>query len=732
MAAASLPLGHAAAQTSGGGVAFEQLAGATRYETAEAIARAFVAEAGTSMDTVILASGEEAHAACALPAAALAGRWRAPVLLTRPDLLSPAASRFLTEFTISRVFILGDTSVVSSDVERSVELLTRSDPIRLGGDDCYATSVAVAAHLGPPGSFGDRGPTVLLTTGEDYADGLAGGPLSYSGRHPLLLTRPAALDPGVAQLLDNGSIGHVIILGGPAAISSDIESAIKARGITAERWQGPDRFATAARIVSGLLNEGSPVGCFDGGAVGLATGFGSPDAIASAPLLGERCAPLLLTDHSSLPPVTALLLGSGIFDGNVTAPTQLTVFGGDAAISGLVVVGALRVLEPAPGATGPPVTAAIEAFEGACHWKVTFSEPVLAADAASAARYTFGGGPLRLSTAEVVVPDAVTTSTAIVLLAGASAYDSASVPTGCAEPVAVRDRLGVADGAIGAASGNRLVLGTEFLVRADTARPSLIVIAPVGGDTVWVRSSEPLQAASVQVTLTRGRSRLTAIADVSHGDTEFVVTFAFPHYDSYATSDVPFTEPPALRPGDRISIATAKLTDRAGNRNVAATRTVPADTAGPRVDDVIVSEPVLRADGTSTVDLELLWTEPVRGCGIGATEGSIDLGAIQIDVDGDGFAEFSLDGHGAAPAGVAFVAAPDSNEWALEGTAACDHSWSVADGTLVARLSASMPAALPHGGSVVVVHAGAAHDLVGNPAPPHRFEGFAIGDIGFG
>ncbi|WP_420442808.1 hypothetical protein [Candidatus Poriferisodalis sp.] len=195
------------------------------------------------------------------------------------------------------------------------------------------------------------------------------------------------------------------------------------------------------------------------------------------------------------------------------------------------------------------------------------------------------------------------------------------------------------------------VAGIGFLVRADTKKPALSVFAPAGGDTVWVRSSEPLQAASVKVTLTRGRSRLTVDADVSRGDTEFVVTFAFPDHGSYVAKDLPFTEPPALHPGDKISIATKKLTDRAGNQNAAVTHT---------------------------------------------------------------------------------VAAPDGNEWAVERTAACDHSWTLADGTLVARLSASAPAALPHSGSAVVVRAGAARDLVGNPSLSHRVEGFAIGDSGFG
>ena len=57
---------------------------------------------------------------------------------------------------------------------------------------------------------------------------------------------------------------------------------------------------------------------------------------------------------------------------------------------------------------------------------------------------------------------------------------------------------------------------------------------------------------------------------------------------------------------------------------------------------------------------------------------------IEIDTDGNGVADFAMDGFGSSSSGVQFVAAPDGNEYIVAGSAACDLSSGVASGTLVA------------------------------------------------
>ena len=715
LVAALLPMVPGVAHAVADDVDVERLAGPTRDETAFLIAERFAAEVGTGMATVVVVPNHDDHAACALAAAAIAAERRAPILLTAADELPPATELFIEDHRISDAIIVGGPAAVSATVADGLRQLTGQAPLRLGGADCASTALAAARHLGEAGVAAGRGRTALLATDASAADGLAAGPLAYRGHLPLLLARGGELDDALVDYLVD-HVDHVIVLGGTAAVSGAAERQLQTRNISTERWQGSDRYGTAARIAQQLLGDRSPVKCFDGDGVGLATGFAAADAVASAPWLGERCDPLLLTEPSRLPSATAAALGTEAISGDSAGTLQLTIFGGPAAVGQAVERAAIEAATSADAPGGPPVTATIEATEGACHWTVTFSEPVRTADAEDVGNYTFGQEPLNAYLADIDGGEGTATTQAVVLLGGTGAYTSAEPPTGCATPVAVRDRLGVSAGAIGAAAGRRTVEASELIVPADTVRPQLSVFAPPGGDTVWVRSNEPLTEGRVMVTLIRGRGRMMQTATTQRGDTSFSVTFSFPAHQSYPSATLlPFTEPPWLHAGDRITVTGGRLHDWAGNSTLTATHTVQADTTPPEASELVVSTPVAYPDGTFAVDIVVRWSEPVRGCGVGPAGDEIDLSKVRIDIEGDGFADFSLDGHGTASAGVSFVAAPDGSEWAVAGSAACDRSWQERDGTLVGRVASLAVTALPGASSTLVVLAGAAHDFAGNP-----------------
>lgn len=716
--AASVPFGQGVAHAAADDVDVERLSGPTRYETAVAIAERFAAESPVSPDAAIVVSGYDEHAPCALAAASLAGMHGAPVLLTEPDSLPAAAEEFLSRSSVRRVFIVGGTAQVSGALAEQLRQVTGAAPQRLGGTDCVQAALAVARRIGNVGAVAGRGRTALLATGGVPADGLAAGPLAYRGRLPLLFARNDVLDASHREYLTR-SVDHVIILGGTAAVSESVERQVRALGVTTVRWAGVDRYASAARIASELLDGNAPISCVDGSGVGLAAGIGPADAIASAPLLGQRCEPLLLTETLRLPRPTAQALSADELAGDDAGRLRLTLFGGNAAISRNVQTTAAAAASAHEAVGIIPFSVSVVAAEGACHWIVDFSRPVLAADARQPANYAFDREPLTYELADIHVGDGDTTTRAVMVLAGASAYDTASVPIGCVTPLAVRDRLGVTAGKIRAADASGRNEGAELVVKADTARPVLRVYAAPGDDTAWVRSGEPLAEGTVEVTLTRGRSRIHKTASVLRGDTSFRVTFDFPSYNSYDSTTLPFTQPPWFSAGDKITLPAGKLRDLAGNSSASVTRTVAADTTAPNVRSVTLTNPAPRSDGLAAVDVEVSWSEPVKGCGFGPGGRKIDLGELQIDVDADGFAEFSLDGAGATSAGVSFVDAPDANTWVTAGTAACDQSWRESDGLLVARIAASSRDALPRTGSKIIVAAAAAYDFAGNPNAPH-------------
>jgi len=817
MAAGAVVLTGSPAQGAAAVISVDRLSGADRYATAAEIAEAFADEiegrGRPAIDIILVTSGADAHFGCALPAPALSRLYEAPLLLTERSKVPNSLKRFVEDWDIDRAFILGGTDVVSDDVKDELEDLNNVDVKRVAGDDCYGTAVEVAELVGSspgtPGTYRREGRTALVATGEVFADALAAGPLAYTGEHPILLTPRSSLDSRVSQFLRSSRTEHVIILGGTAEVLGSVERDIERLGISVERLFGADRYATAVRVGEELLGSNPPQSCFAGDEVGLAYGRRSPDAITSGPLLGELCAPLLLTDLRDLPRSTSDYLEADDYvTGDADGDLRITVFGGTAAVSRSVENDAVRA------ARLREISASVVAVEGACHFTVNFSEPVRTSDARLASNYTLDRRALNSGIARVDVGSGSSTSRAVVILAGATGGSTIAVPTGCLDPLETRDRVGVEGQSIRGATDRRTVRDTEVAVRSDNTRPSLTVTAPDGGVEVVVDISEPVIQSSFDVTFTRDREDEVVGAFVLEGESRFTIF-------------VPYAE---LEQGDRIVIPSGAVEDFAGNRSLRELITVRRDTVLPRVQSVTVTEPVARAasfvelsghynrtrvdrvlriealddgdaygaagndweinvevdaglaagdpsritvsqtqqrisvatsadtevpdlvddlnqdvefgelfvadltdhefaddatisetlnyvsfsGGVSTVDLRLTWTEPVRGCD--ADDRAIRRDRIEIDTNANGVGDFALDGVGAAASGVAFVAAPDGNQYIVAGTAACDLSPGVASGTLVARLESQIIAELPTLRSRVFIRAGAAYDLRGNPA----------------
>ena len=368
----------------------ERFGGGDRYETSVSIARAYLAEIADNLDrepvsAVIVVSGEDRHAAYAMPAAGLASAFDAPILMTPPGRLHGDVAALLDEQRFELALVLGGTGVVSAAV--ADDLAARVGSVRrIAGADPFATAAAVAAEVGPiPGSageWGSRGRTALLANGATIADALVAGPLAYHGEHPLLLTLGASLNPQVSDYLDRSDIEHVVILGDTVAVGAAVVSAVQSKGITVTRIAGEDRYGTAAALARRLLGTGRPDPCFDGSTIGLATGERAPDAISSGPLLGERCAPLLLVRPRAVPAATDDLLTGGDLLGGSDGRLDVVVFGGPEAIAEPTVTAVRNNAQ-----RGEPFTAEVSASAGSTTFTVTFNEDVKEDEAIKPERY---------------------------------------------------------------------------------------------------------------------------------------------------------------------------------------------------------------------------------------------------------------------------------------------------------------------------------------------------------
>jgi photosystem II stability/assembly factor-like uncharacterized protein len=171
---------------------------------------------------------------------------------------------------------------------------------RLAGQNRDLTSVAVSEAAFPEsGSAG----AVVLASDAAFPDALAGSPLAVAVHGPLLLTTPQSLDPAVADEIRRVLLPGrtVYLLGGSAALSGAVQSAVEALGYATTRLAGQTRFGTAVAIAGAL---GDPSTVLE------ATGLDFPDGLSAGAAAAKLGAAVLLTDGSEQAPETAAYLAA--------------------------------------------------------------------------------------------------------------------------------------------------------------------------------------------------------------------------------------------------------------------------------------------------------------------------------------------------------------------------------------------------------------------------------------
>ena len=307
--------------------------GADRYATSLLVAEAVATHAGGSVETVVLVGGT--RWTDAVVAAPLAGSMGAPLLMTPPGELRDDAVEFLQRVGASRVVLIGSVgdedpfgAAVNSallEMDLAVE--------RVGGADRYLTGAIAARSIGAVGEMPGLGRTAVIASGEVFADALVAGPFAARGSHPVMLTPPGELHPEVALNLSILGISHVVLMGGTAAVSADVEDAVTDLGIEVTRLAGATRYDTAtkaAELVAGRYSDVAAQTCFTTQRIGLARARVPFDSFSAGPLLGRLCAPLLLADPTEVPPDTAAFLDRAR---SSAEPVDLYVFGGNAAVA---------------------------------------------------------------------------------------------------------------------------------------------------------------------------------------------------------------------------------------------------------------------------------------------------------------------------------------------------------------------------------------------------------------
>lgn len=265
-----------------------RLSGMNRYETSASISNAGWAD---SADTAIITTGNDFPDA--LAAAPLAKKYNAPILLTPPNSLDLSVNTELSRLKVKKVFIIGGTGAVSTNVEAQLKAKGIACT-RLSGKDRYETSVAVANAVGVSGKL-------VVATGQDYPDALSIASWAASSGAPIILTQYKSIPAATAAYLKNnaGKITTTYVIGGDGVVSNAVMSKLK----NPKRVAGKDRFATNLAVLNTFKSD------FDFQNLYIATGSDFPDALSGSALAAQNRSAIVLSDTNPMPNTKSFING---------------------------------------------------------------------------------------------------------------------------------------------------------------------------------------------------------------------------------------------------------------------------------------------------------------------------------------------------------------------------------------------------------------------------------------
>ncbi|MGP1910011.1 cell wall-binding repeat-containing protein [Metabacillus sp. JX24] len=181
---------------------------------------------------------------------------------------------------------------------------------RLEGKNRYETAVEISKE------GWKQSETVVIATGEEFADALSGTPLAAKYDAPLLLvnSNPSAANTAVFNEIKRLKATKAILLGGSDVVSSNTEKTLNELGLSVSRIAGSDRYVTSAKIAEQISSNTAI----------LAIGTNFADAVSIAPYAAKNGHPILLTRKTGIP---AAIMPA------VNKASKAYVIGGDDIIS---------------------------------------------------------------------------------------------------------------------------------------------------------------------------------------------------------------------------------------------------------------------------------------------------------------------------------------------------------------------------------------------------------------
>ena len=205
---------------------------------------------------------------------------------------------------------------------------------RLSGGDRYQTASAIATAA-YPGTV----QTVILATGNNFPDALAGSVLANKLNAPILLVRSSVDESTEAFSYIKNHLtpnGNVYLLGAQGIINQEFSNTLDSQGFIVKQIGGSDRYETSELIAQA---ENVPAGT----PVVITSGQNFPDALSISSFAANKGWPILLASRDSLsdtvesfitndkPAKVYIVGGPGVLSDKVK--TEVGSLAGDAGIT---------------------------------------------------------------------------------------------------------------------------------------------------------------------------------------------------------------------------------------------------------------------------------------------------------------------------------------------------------------------------------------------------------------
>ena len=292
-----------------------RFAGASRYSTSAVISQQIIPD--NAAKAIVLVNGQDF--ADALAAGALAEEVDAPILMVngKKGTIDAAVTAEINRIDgdhNAKVYIVGGPNAISTKVDATLAKMGygTANIERVYGATRYETAIKVAEKV--------EAKTAFVVYGKNFPDALGGGSAAMQNDGVVLFTGKDKLDSSTKAYIEKAKFERVVILGGTAAVSSNVEKQLKGICGNVSRISGANRYATSAAVAKSYFPKADTIV--------VATGLNYADALSGGPLASHLDAPIVLVDAKNnkvSPELKAYIESAGV--------KNISVLGGESAIS---------------------------------------------------------------------------------------------------------------------------------------------------------------------------------------------------------------------------------------------------------------------------------------------------------------------------------------------------------------------------------------------------------------